>query len=148
LFVDGVMVKDAGVIAALEPDLVETIDVIRGKYYVGDYEFYGLVNVITKAGDYSLPALPANAIRMAYSVIDPVYTFTSPEYSSSEKKRSRTPDFRNTLYWNPAEKADKENKSKIEFWTSDFVCDFIINIQGVTPSGKTFTIKKIIKVRR
>jgi len=148
LFVDGVMVKDPSMIAGFDPEIVEKIDVIRVKYYVGDYLFTGIVNVITKAGDFSSVPLPDYAIRMPYRVIDPVYSFVSPDYSTVQMKRNRIPDFRNTLYWNPSIKPDKEGKAGVEFWTSDFVTDYEVNIQGITPDGKTFTLKKIIKVKR
>jgi len=147
LFVDGVIVKDAGIIAGIDPEVVEKIDVVREKYFIGDYLFYGIINIITKAGDFSNVALSDNVIRLPYRVVDPVSTFVSPFYSSAEKKRSRIPDFRNTLYWNPSVKPDKEGKARVEFWTSDFVSDYEINIQGITPEGKTFSLKKIIKVK-
>jgi hypothetical protein len=147
LLVDGVVVKDPAVIAGLDPETVEKIDVVREKYFVGDYLNYGIVNVITKAGDFSNAALPDDAIRLSYRVIDPVFSFVSPDYSSEEMKNSRTPDFRNTLYWNPSLKPDKEGKARIEFWTSDFVSDYEINIQGITPEGKMFSLKKLIKVK-
>jgi uncharacterized protein YfaS (alpha-2-macroglobulin family) len=63
-------------------------------------------------------------------------------------KKSRIPDFRNTLYWNPSVKTDSEGKALVEFWTSDFVSDYEVNIQGITPAGKAFTLRKIIKVSR
>jgi hypothetical protein len=147
LFVDGVVVKDLAVIAGLDPEVVEKIDIIKERYFVGDYLSYGIVNVITKAGDFSNAALPDGAIRLTYRVIDPVLSFVSPDYSSEEMKNSRTPDFRNTLYWNPSVKPDKEGKARIEFWTSDFVSDYEINIQGITPEGKMFSLKKLIKVK-
>jgi hypothetical protein len=148
LFVDGVAVKDAGIIAGLEPEIVERIDVVRQKYAVGDYLFTGIVNVITKSGDFSNVTLPSYAIRLSYRVVDPVNTFSSPDYSSVNMKRSRIPDFRNTLYWNPSIHTDKEGKAFVEFWTSDYVSDYEVNIQGITPAGKAFTLKKIIKVSR
>jgi hypothetical protein len=148
LFIDGVKVKDPSAIAGLDPEIVEKIDVVREKYFVGDYLFYGIVNIITKAGDFSNATLPDYALRMSYRVIDPVFSFVSPDYSSIAMKKNRIPDFRNTLYWNPSLKPDKEGKAKLEFWTSDFVSDFEVNIQGFAPDGKIFTIRKIIKVRR
>jgi hypothetical protein len=148
LFVDGVAIKDAGTIAGLEPEIVEKIDVVRQKYAVGNYLFTGIVNVITKSGDFSNVTLPAYAIRLSYRVIDPVSTFSAPDYSSVNMKKCRIPDFRNTLYWNPSVKTDSEGKALIEFWTSDFVSDYEVNIQGITPAGKAFTLRKIIKVRR
>jgi uncharacterized protein YfaS (alpha-2-macroglobulin family) len=58
------------------------------------------------------------------------------------------PDFRNTIYWNPAVKADKEGKASVEFWTSDFKSDFEVNIQGISPDGNAFSLRKIIKVKK
>ncbi len=148
LFVDGVLVKDVSLIAGIEPEIVEEIDVVRERYFVGDYLFNGIINIITKAGDFSNVTLPDNAFRMTYKVIDRIGSFISPDYSSEEMKRSRIPDFRNTLYWNPSVKTNKEGNASVEFWTSDFVSDYEINVQGITPDGKTFVIKKIIKVKR
>jgi hypothetical protein len=113
LFIDGVMVKDPSLIANLDPEIVEKIDVVSEKYYVGDYLFYGIVNVITKTGDFSNINLPDDAIRLSYRVIDPVWSFVSPDYSSAGMKNSRIPDFRNTLYWNPSVKPDKDGKARI-----------------------------------
>jgi hypothetical protein len=60
---------------------------------------------------------------------------------------SRIPDYRNTLYWNPSVKPDKDGKAIIEFWSSDNKSDYIINIQGITEEGRTFSLQKIIKVK-
>jgi hypothetical protein len=148
LFVDGVLVKDASVIAAIDPEIVEKIDVVRDKYFVGDYLFYGIVNVITKAGDFSNATLPEHALRLSYRVIEPVFSFSSPDYSGSDTKKKRIPDFRTTLYWNPSVKLDKDGKAIIEFWTSDFSSDYEINVQGITPDGNPISFRKVIKVKR
>jgi hypothetical protein len=148
LFIDGVAFKDPAAIAAIDPENVEEIDVIKVRYSVGDYLFTGIVNIITKAGDFSNATLPDYAIRQLYKVIDQVNIFASPDYSTVAKEKSRIPDFRTTLYWNPSVKADKDGKAGVEFWTSDFISDFEVNIQGIAPDGNPFTIKKIIKVKR
>jgi hypothetical protein len=147
LFVDGVLIKDPEVIAGLDPEIVEKIDVIRGRYFVGDYFFYGIVNVITKAGDFSNVTLPDYAIRLSYRVIDQVNSFISPDYSSKAMKKNRIPDFRNTLYWNPSVKPDQDGKARVEFWSSDNKTDYLINIQGITQEGKPFSFQKNIKVK-
>ena len=109
--------------------------------------FYGLVNVITKAGDFSVVTLPDYAIRLQYKVIDPVNTFKSIEYSTAAIKESRIPDFRNTLYWNPSVKTGVDNKASVDFWSSDFATGYDININGITSDGKLISIKKHIKVK-
>jgi len=146
LFIDGVMIKDPALIANLEPEIVEKIDAVHDRYYIGDYLFFGIVNVISRAGDYSSVTLPDDAIRVQYNVVDPVRSFVSPDYSSTEMKNNRIPDFRNTLYWNPSVKPDENGKVRIEFWTSDILSDYQIDIQGITPEGKLISYKKNLKV--
>lgn len=148
LFIDGVVINDPAIIANLDPELVERIDAVRAKYFVGDYMFYGLVNVITRAGNFSNIILPDYAVRVPYQVIDPVKTFTSPDYQDDKNKKNHFPDFRNTLYWNPSVKADKSGKIRAEFWSSDFASDYDVVIQGFTSDGKPLSLRKSIKVSR
>jgi hypothetical protein len=146
LMVDGVIIYNPSVIADLDPEIVEKIDLVKEKYYIGDNLFYGIVNVISRSGDFNSVTLPGYATRLQYKVYESPVTFTSPDYSSIERKSSRIPDFRNTLYWNPAVQSDKEGKARIEFWSSDYKSNYIIDIQGITSSGKVVSLRKIIKV--
>jgi hypothetical protein len=147
IMIDGVIIKDPAVIANLDPDNVEKIDVVKKQYMVGDYLFNGIVNLITKSGDFSNVTLPQYAIKLQYQIIDSVLNFVSPYYVSEEMKNNHEPDFRNTLYWNPSVKPGNDGKAKIEFWTSDIKSDYEINVQGITPGGTPLCIRKIIKVR-
>jgi hypothetical protein len=146
LMIDGVIINDATIIANTDPETVERIDVVKEKYFIGNYMFYGVINMITKAGDFSSVTLPDYAIRIPYKVLDPVWLFSSPDYSVSGSKDNHIPDFRNTLYWNPSVKTDINGKAKLEFWTSDIISDYEINIQGVTSEGKFISVRKIISV--
>jgi hypothetical protein len=147
LFIDGVIIRDPAVLTNIDPETVERIEVIREIYHVGAYQFYGIVNVITKAGDFSDAALPGFAVRIPYRVVDPVKEFVSYDYSTEEAKSVRTPDFRNTLYWNPSVKPGRNGKTVIEFWTSDIHSDYEISIQGITPGGRAYSVSKILRVR-
>jgi hypothetical protein len=147
LLIDGVVVKDASLIANLDPELIERIETVRDKYLVGDYLIYGLVNVITRLGNFSCISLPDYAVRLQWSVADQVYSFASPEYTSSDKKNNHVPDFRSTLYWNPSLRPGKDGKYLVEFWSSDFASDYIIEIEGISTDGKTVSLKKTISVR-
>ncbi len=147
LMIDGVIIRDASLIEGLDPELVEKIDVIKEKFVVGSYAFQGLVNVITRSGNFSSVSLPDYMVRMSYRVTDPVSSFTSPDYSSAESAAQRIPDFRNTIYWNPAVQPDNSGRAKIEFWTSDGVSDYEINLQGIDPGGNLVSVRKIISVK-
>ncbi len=146
LFLDGVKINDASIFEDLDPSIVERIDVIKEKYFVGDYSFPGLVNITTRSSDFTTIPLPDYMIRLPYNVIDPVKSFISPDYSSSDMKNSPIPDFRNTLYWNPSIKPDSEGKFRIEFWTSDYMADYEINVQGITSWGEIISARKIFRV--
>jgi hypothetical protein len=147
LFIDGVVVHEPSAIVGLEPDRIEKIDVIKDRYVIGDYLFCGLVNVITKASDYSDVNLPDYAVRLQYKAIEPVNAFLSPDYSSEEGIQSHIPDFRNTLYWNPSVRRDKDGKYMVEFWSSDLIGDYEINIQGITYEGKTVSLRQIMTIK-
>lgn len=146
LFLDGVKINDASIFEDLDPSIVERIDVIKEKYFVGNYSFPGLVNITTRSADFTTIPLPGYMIRLPYNVIDPVKSFISPHYSSSDLKNSPVPDFRNTLYWNPSIKPDSEGKVRIEFWTSDYIADYEINVQGITSGGEVISARKTFRV--
>jgi hypothetical protein len=147
LMIDGVIIKDASLIVNLDPETVEKIDVVKGKYEVGKYIFTGIINVITKAGDFMSVPLSDYMMRLPYRVVEPVLSFLSPDYSTVERKGNRLPDYRNTLYWNPVVKPDKYGKASLEFWSSDNKSDYVINIQGITQNGDLISFKKILKVK-
>ena len=147
IMIDGVIIREPSLIINLDPDMVEKIDVIKEKYMVGGFAFPGIVNVITKAGDFTAVTLPDYMVRIPYRVADPVASFASPDYSTPEKKKSRIADYRNTLYWNPSLGADTAGTPKAEFWSSDNAGDYVINIQGIMPDGSFCSFQKKLKVR-
>jgi hypothetical protein len=131
----------------MDPALVEKIDAIREIYIVGDFQFPGIVNVVTKSTDYKNMTIPVNAVRIPYAVAQPVASFNAPDYSTEDLKNGRIPDFRNTLYWNPSLQPDKNGKYMIEFWSSDFVSDYVIKVEGVTSDGKIISLTKTFSVK-
>ena len=147
LFIDGVVIDDPGVIGEMDPAIVEKIDAFRNMYMVGDLVFYGLVNIITRAGDFSSVKLPDHAVRLNYTIARQAKSFRSPDYSIPGMKQSRIPDFRNTLYWNPDVRPDSAGKTAVNFWTSDAAGEFEIIVQGLTSSGLPVSMKKTISVR-
>jgi hypothetical protein len=146
VMIDGVCIDDLTLLANIDPETVEKIDVVKTTYLVGNFKLYGIVNVITRAGNFKGLTLPDYAAKLTYRVIDPEVTFYSPDYSESAKKVSRIPDLRNTLFWNPSLKPGKDGKVRIGFWTSDVAADYVIKIQGIDASGRPVSYKQAIKV--
>lgn len=147
MFVDGVMIYDPEVILNMNPEHVEKIDIITSEYIVGDIVFKGIINVITRKGDFSNIALPDNAIRIRYKLYDPSADFIAPDYSDQKEKISRVPDFRNTLYWNDNVDLPGEHQHAVSFWASDYTSEYVVKIQGVDSSGQPFSLRRIISVK-
>jgi hypothetical protein len=148
MMIDGVIIRNPMLIANLDPATVEKIDIIWRTYVVDDYIFYGIVNVITKNGDFSLVSLPPNSLRMRYSIMGPSAAFVSPEYSAPGSSERRMPDFRNTMYWNPLIKPGENGRMKVEFWTSDYATDYVINMQGLSGNGQVVSFKKNFRIEQ
>jgi hypothetical protein len=147
VMIDGVIINDLNVLANLDPEAVEKIEVVKTPYLFGDLILYGIVNVLTRSGDFNDIVMPEFAVILPYRVVERPAWFTAPDYSNETARVKRIPDLRNTIYWNPSVWTDIKGEAVIEFWTSDIPGRYIIVIEGVTGTGhrvsarKTFTVK-------
>jgi hypothetical protein len=148
LMIDGVVIRDPALVAALDPGLVEKIDVIKTKYIVGDYSISGLINLITIKGDLGNTILPGDAARMIFRAYESGTKFILPDYSVIERKESHLPDFRNTLFSAFFSFPVTEKKQSLSFFVSDFVAEYDIVIQGVTSTGRFFFQKRPLKIQK
>jgi hypothetical protein len=147
VMIDGVIINDLTVLADLNPEIVEKIEVVKTPYLIGDLILHGIVNVITRSGDFSNITMPDYAVVLPYRVIDKPDTFIGPDYDDKQSSLNRIPDLRNTLYWNPSVKTDRNGNAEIEFWTSDLPGIYEINIQGISATGEKISLDKSFRVR-
>lgn len=61
--------------------------------------------------------------------------FTTPDYKNADKKYSKFPDTRTTIYWNGDLFTDADGKVKINFFTADAPTQYVVKIFGVTAGG-------------
>jgi hypothetical protein len=146
LMIDGVIINDPDLIIDMDPELVEKIDVIKENYFVGKFVFPGIVNVITKKGDFSAAPLPDYMTRISYLVADRSVMFNSPSYDASGEI-SRIPDYRNTLYWKVLSETDKSSEISFSFYSSDIRSDYTILVYGISNDGTMYSLKRKIRVR-
>ena len=147
VMIDGVIINDLSILANLDPEIVEKIDAVRTPYLTGGLIHHGIVNVITMKGNFQNITLPDYAARLSYTFTEQLPSFASRDYSDEAAIKSRIPDFRNTLFWDPLVRPDDNGKVKVEFTTSDRPGNYVINIQGITDGGKFISVKKIITVK-
>jgi hypothetical protein len=145
--IDGVIINDLTVLMNLDPETVEKVEVVKTPYLIGDLILHGIVNIITVAGNFSNNTMPEYAVILPYRVVDNPNVISLPDYSDEKTRLSRKPDFRNTLYWNPSVRTDKNGHAEISFWTSDLPGTYIISIQGISGTGELISIHKSFRVR-
>jgi len=146
LFIDGIPIDDAAKIVNLNPSHVKQIDVILSDYRIGDIIFPGIINVTLSTGTYTDIPLPENAVRIRLKMFEGQWAFVSPEYPTEERKKQRIPDFRNTLLWSTGIRPDATGKLSIGFWTSDQSAEYLIDLEGVSSSGKVISVRKAVRV--
>lgn len=147
VMIDGVIINDLNVLADMNPETVEKIEVVRTPYLIGDLVLHGIVNVITRSGDFSDFDIPEYAVLLPYRPVEKEYAFVAPEYKDEESLDSRKPDLRNTLYWDPSVKQSKNHDNLTEFWTSDLPGEYIVNIHGITETGSLVSFSGRFRVR-
>ncbi|MBW6500306.1 MAG: hypothetical protein K0B05_02835 [Bacteroidales bacterium] len=144
VMIDGLIINDLTILADLDPELVEKIEVVRTPYLVGDLVLNGIVNVITRSGNFSDVILPDYAVELPYRAVEKISLFDAPDYSAGDKLLRRIPDLRNTLYWSPSVRTGTNGEALVEFWTPDYPGIWMISINGITDEGELFSARKMI----
>jgi hypothetical protein len=135
VLLDGVPIFDTNKVIALDPLLVETLDVVAKRYYYGPLSFDGIVSYTTYGKESFEYPIGANALITNYGGMEFQRQFFSPVYETKEQKNNRIPDFRDLLYWSPSVKTNENGKASISFYTSDQIGSYVLNIQGLTDDG-------------
>ena len=143
LIVDGVVVQNHDKLVFFDAERIESIGILRSKYFFGPAIYQGVVVVETKDGDFP-EVFRENHIKsklVAKAQIPKKYY--SPNYNAEEL--NRIPDYRTQLWWNPnIDFGDSANE--ISFYTSDLEGKFEINLQGFTKQGQPVSIIKTFSV--
>ena len=146
ILLDGLPVFDANEIMALDPLKIKKIETITGAYGIGPLDCYGIVSYTSYHGDLAGYSPHKSAIKVDYEGLQLQKHYAYPEYPTSSAKRSRIPDFRNSLYWSPATKWIAGKNPGISFYTSDDANTYEVRIEGITQSGKVISEKAIFEV--
>jgi hypothetical protein len=136
LLLDGVPVLDINpVIIYMDPVDIEKIEVVSSRYIQGGESYQGIINLITKQGDFHHFDLPSYGIREPYLFFQIPLEFYSPDHSSDSDSLRSLPDFRNLLYWNPQIKTDEKGTATVSFYTCDDISNYRIVVQGLDEYG-------------
>jgi hypothetical protein len=143
VLVDGIAFYDHSEVLGYNARNVHYIHQYRGNYTLGKTMYGGILSLITHRGTLPDIRLNSNMQMLSYEFPQDRPAFEMPNYNDEERKASRQPDFRHTMYWNPS----VIGKTEVEFYTSDLEGIYVATLQGVDADGKRIEINWEFEVR-
>ena len=132
---DGLPLFNLNQLMAFDPLKIKTLDVIASRYFMGQQVYDGLVSYRTYKGDLGGYPLNPHALIEEYETLQVPREFYAPRYDTEAQQRSRLPDLRNLLYWNPTVNLQANQPQTLQFSTSDQAGRYLVVTQGLTPDG-------------
>ena len=146
LLLDGVPVFNTNRLMAFDPLKIQRLDVLTNQYFLGPVVHQGIISFTTYQGDLGGFPVDSHALLEDYEGLQGQRDFYAPRYDTPAAARSRLPDFRNLLYWNPAVATRANAESEISFYTSDQAGRYRIVVQGLAATGLTGSADYTIEV--
>lgn len=133
VLLDGIPIEDHETILNYDSRLLQYIHQYTGRFTFGGRLYYGIISFLSHKGTLPGLRLDENSQLFSYEFPQNRPVFVSPTYESDVQRKSRIPDFRHTLYWNPHITSTTDS---ISFYTSDMKGRYVVTLQGITSDGK------------
>ncbi|MDR1780150.1 MAG: hypothetical protein LBR50_05395 [Tannerella sp.] len=143
--IDGIPVANHDAVYNYSPLQMKRLDVYRGRYFFGGSSFEGIASFQTYRLNYQGfdPGTQTQIIN--YDGPQLPRRFYVPRYDSEAAHRSRLPDGRHTLLWQPDVATDNAT-AIVPFSTSDLRGRFVVKVEGLTSAGEAISGQCFITV--
>ncbi|MDN3550519.1 MG2 domain-containing protein [Mucilaginibacter aquaedulcis] len=136
VMLDDVPVFNMDKVIAIDPLKVRKLEVMRERYFYGPSVQEGILSYTTYKGDLGGVEVDPHAVVLDYEGLQLQREFYSPVYDTEDAVKSRIPDFRNLLYWQPNVNLNISGKGQLSFYTSDEKGKYVGLVQGITRNGE------------
>ena len=138
IILDGMFVEPE-FLSAINPNDIETIEVLRSISYTAIYGMRGGGGVLvinTKRGERtnSMNSYAPGIISFKPQGFYTARSFYQPKYDDPETRQD-IPDHRTTVYWNPNVITDSTGIAKVEFFNADGVGAYKVVVEGLDVNG-------------
>jgi len=117
VLIDGIPIQDHDILLDYNPNLIEKIEIVLEKYFLGPNIYDGILSVFTKKGNFILPnSFPHYKNKIVNPL--PLKEYYTPNYKENFEELKKIPDYRTQLLWKPNINISN-NSDKIEFYSSD-----------------------------
>ena len=134
VLVDWVAIDEPAKILAVSPQNISHIEIVTEDYVKGSHTYGGIINIISKKGDYAGIELPSTGIFINYQFLDDTYCNDKLIDNFAEH-----PDTRNTILWKPLITLKKNSSEKFKFTAPDTPGRYSIVVEGITSKGELFS---------
>ena len=131
ILVDLVAVNDPALILKIPPSEVSRIEVVNLLYLKGDQVYGGIINIISRKGDFAGTDLPSSGIFLNYRLLA-----ENNDYPQIHQQQPHKPDTRNTLFWNPHLLMNNNHKVTETFTLSGTPGNYLIVVKALTSTGE------------
>ncbi len=138
LIIDGMYIEPE-FLSSINPNDVESIEVLKSAYYTAIYGSRGIGGVLvinTKRGENSKDYRSYSPGVITYNP-QGIYRgreFYSPNYEDP-KTNTKVADLRTTIYWNPNVISDSTGKASVEFFNADGTGNYKAIVEGINING-------------
>ncbi len=136
--VDGIPVFSTQTILDIDPEQVQAIKVVAGKYVYGNMIMDGIIDIETKSGDASVLELSENVATYRYNPVTAVPVHIT-EQQNRAPQNYHLPDPRSVICWQPHLQADANGNLNIRFQASDHTGEFMVKLTVITQKGSVKT---------
>ncbi|MBT2556414.1 hypothetical protein J7E24_01310 [Hymenobacter sp. ISL-91] len=149
VLLDGVPIFNMNKVMALNPIKIRQLDAITSRYIHGTAVYSGLVSLRTYKGNLEGFQLDPRVLIQEYEGLQEQREFYAPRYDTPEQQRSRRPDMRELLYWNPAVTVAGPGGAPqpLEFFTGDQPGRYLIEVQGLDATGRAGSSRSTFEVQ-
>ncbi|GAB3861018.1 hypothetical protein GCM10028822_39850 [Hymenobacter terrigena] len=147
VLLDGVPVFSMNKAMAINPLKIQKLEVLDGRYFHGSAIYNGLVSLTTYKGDLEGFPVDSHALVQQYEGVQQHREFYAPRYDTPEATKSRLPDLRNLLYWNPEISLTGANAKTLDFYTGDQAGRYLVVLQGLAANGLSGSQSFVLEVK-
>lgn len=146
LLIDGIVVQDPLQLLYFPARMIDKIQIVQDKYFLGSGVFQGIIAVETKAASNSSAAIRSQALQVETFAAQPEKQYYFQQYNKGQENSSRIPDYRTQLLWVPQLKIAGKS-TQLEVFSGDLRGAYEISIQGFTRNGKVISAYRTFWVR-
>ncbi len=147
VLLNGVPFNDLNYISTLGSKDIKQIDVYQTELLYGELTFYGILSIYTF--DCKIPDTYLNNYAYVYKnkvLPSVVFPEKNIEQTGQNDIKNR-PCFRQTLFWEPSLRVQRQNKVTVVFNTSELKGEYKIIVQGLTSGGIPLEATSEIEVK-